>query len=72
MIEAYPSAQFELGYHATLHIPMIGLHVKPSEVFVGLGNGRDAFGLHHGSYAKREHLMQIGAAIEASARRYFG
>lgn len=70
-LDAYPSARFELGYHATLHVPMVGLHVKPSEVFVGLGNGRDAFGLHHGSYAKREHLMQIGSAIEASARRYF-
>ncbi|WP_214756459.1 hypothetical protein [Exiguobacterium sp. s157] len=71
-LDAYPSARFELGYHMTLGIPIIGLHFKPSEVFVGLGNGRDAFGLHHGSYAKREHLMQIGAAIEASARRYFG
>lgn len=71
-LDAYPSARFELGYHATLHVPMVGLHFKPSEVFVGLGNGRDAFGLHHGSYAKREHLIRIGAAIEASARRYFG
>ncbi|TCI31107.1 hypothetical protein EVJ33_03390 [Exiguobacterium sp. SL-10] len=71
-VEAYPSARFELGYHATLGIPMIGLHFKPSEVFVGLGNGRDAFGLHHGSYAKREHIIRIAAAIEASARHYFG
>lgn len=70
-VEAYPSAQFELGYHATLHVPMVGLHFKPSEVFVGLGNGRDASGLHHGSYAKREHLLRIAAAIEMSSRRYF-
>ncbi|WP_214799455.1 hypothetical protein [Exiguobacterium sp. s50] len=70
-IEAYPSARFELGYHTTLGVPMVGLHFKPSEVFVGLGNGRDVFGLHHGSYAKRDHLIRIGAAIETSARRYF-
>ncbi|WP_214792859.1 MULTISPECIES: hypothetical protein [unclassified Exiguobacterium] len=71
-IEAYPGVRFELGYYTQHFIPMVGLHVKPSEVFVGLGNGRDAFGLHHGSYAKREHLIRIGQAIEASARRYFG
>lgn len=71
IIEAYPSARFELGHHMTLGIPMIGLHFKPSEVFVGLGNGQDVFGLHHGSYAKREHLIRIGEAIETSARRYF-
>lgn len=43
---------------------MIGLHMKPSEVFVGLYNGCDSNGLHFGSYVKREHLLKIGQAID--------
>ena len=62
-LSAYPAITYEIGRHES-GIPMIGLHMKPSEVFVGLGNGRDSNGLHYGSYAKREHLLRIGQALE--------
>lgn len=62
-LSAYPAVTYEIGRHDS-GIPMIGLHMKPSEVFVGLGNGRDSNGLHYGSYAKREHLLKIGEAID--------
>lgn len=69
-IADYPSAIYELGWHLS-GIPMIGLHFKPSEVFVGLGNGVDVNGLHHGSYAKREHLLKLGAHIRQEADIFF-
>ena len=56
-LSAYPAVSYEIGRHES-GIPMIGLHMKPSEVFVRLGNGRDSNGLHYGSYAKREHLLK--------------
>lgn len=69
-IADYPSAVYELGFHLA-GIPMVGLHFKPSEVFVGLGNGVDLNGLHHGSYAKREHLLRIGAYLRHEMDRFF-
>lgn len=58
----YPGVRYALGW-GTSGIPMLGLYMKPSEVFVGLGNGIDANGLHYGAYAKREHLLRIGRAL---------
>ncbi|WP_215146205.1 hypothetical protein [Exiguobacterium qingdaonense] len=63
-LATHPAITYEIGRHES-GIPMIGLHMKPSEVFVGLGNGYDSNGLHYGSYAKREHLLEIGQAVEA-------
>lgn len=67
----YPGARYELGRYGALGIPMIGLHFKPSEVFLGLGNGKDINGLHHGSYARREHLVRIGQSIDNVAADFF-
>lgn len=62
-LSAYPAVTYEIGRHES-DIPMIGLHMKPSEVFVGLCNGCDSNGLHFGSCAKREHLLKIEQAID--------
>ncbi|MEW8968959.1 hypothetical protein [Exiguobacterium alkaliphilum] len=69
-VTGYPSAVYELGLHPA-GIPMVGLHFKPSEVLVGLGNGVDLNGLHHGAYAKREHVMRIGAHVRQEADIFF-
>lgn len=62
-LSAYPAVSYEIGRRES-GIPMIVLHMKPSEVFVGLGNDCDSNELHYGSYAKRERLLRIGRTLD--------
>ncbi|PRO66551.1 hypothetical protein [Alkalicoccus urumqiensis] len=61
-VPAYPSIRVQKGEIGG--VPAAGLHAKPSEQMIGLGSGRDAFGIHHGSYSRRDALLQIGEFVE--------
>ncbi|MBA2174899.1 hypothetical protein H0266_08340 [Halobacillus locisalis] len=65
-VEGYPSARYQIGCYQRLGVPLIGLHFKPSEVFLGLGGGADENGRNHGTYAGEEALRFMGESIAAS------
>ncbi|QKS72976.1 hypothetical protein FLK61_40985 [Paenalkalicoccus suaedae] len=64
-VEGYPSAMYQTG--TFFGIPMVVLHFRPSEQFVGLGSKVDSLGRHHGSYTKKEVLAEIGRLIGEGA-----
>lgn len=66
----YPDAIFQIGYSLHFQIPIIGLHFKPSEQFIGLGNRKDKNGVSHGTYGSAEHLYQIGAIVREKVISY--
>ncbi|WP_249292264.1 hypothetical protein [Metabacillus flavus] len=69
-IDRYPSALFQLGFHSRLGIPLIGLHFKPSEQFLGLGGGQDKNGQSHGKYGTKAALNEIGSEIALNLKSY--
>ena len=59
----YPDARYQLGFYSNKRIPIIGLHYKPSEQFVALGNKRDRNGVSHGTYGSRAVLFELGQEL---------
>ncbi len=59
----YPNAIFQVGFSSRFQVPVVGLHFKPSEQFIGLGNRKDENGVSHGTYGSAEHLRQIGKIV---------
>lgn len=59
----YPDAVVEFGYSAAFGIPVIGLHFKPSEQFLGLGSRPDDKGRSHGTYGSTKGLRDIGRQV---------
>ncbi|MBX0356082.1 hypothetical protein [Halobacillus sp. Nhm2S1] len=60
----FPAARYQLSTYSRLKIPVVGLHFKPSEQFLGLGGKSDANGRSHGEYGKRSSLYHIGKEIQ--------
>ncbi|KZZ85341.1 hypothetical protein [Bacillus sp. SJS] len=69
-IEPYPSAAYQLGFHSRLGIPLLGLHFKPSEQFLGLGGGQDKNGQSHGKYGTKAALNEIGSEIARNLKSF--
>ncbi|RWZ52235.1 hypothetical protein EQV77_16185 [Halobacillus fulvus] len=68
-VPSYPSARFQRGVYQPLGIPVVGLHFKPSEMFLGLGGGKDRHGLSHGSYGRRDVIRFLGETIGRTVRK---
>jgi len=66
----YPDAIFQVGVSSRFQVPVIGLHFKPSEQFIGLGNRKDENGVSHGTYGSAEHLRQIGMIVLEKVTTY--
>lgn len=62
-IPNFPSAKYQLGFHSRLNSPIVGLHFKPSEQFIGLGGMTDENGNSHGDYAKKASLNRMGSEV---------
>ncbi|MGD6816381.1 hypothetical protein ACQCVE_04790 [Metabacillus sp. 113a] len=62
-IERYPGAAWQTGFHSNLGIPVLGLHFKPSEQFLGLGGGMDRDYRSHGKYGTKQALNEIGSEV---------
>jgi len=63
-IKDFPDAQYQIGFYHQLGVPVVGLHFKPSEQFIGLGGKKaDLNGKSHGEYAKKVSLNQMGNEI---------
>ncbi|WP_051827421.1 hypothetical protein [Metabacillus indicus] len=69
-IELYPSAHYQLGFHQRLGIPLLGLHFKPSEQFLGLGGSQDVNGLSHGKYGTKTALNEMGREIASNLKSF--
>lgn len=69
-IELYPSAHYQLGFHQRLGIPIVGLHFKPSEQFLGLGGSQDVNGLSHGKYGTKTALNVMGREIASNLKSF--
>ncbi|UYP07262.1 hypothetical protein [Priestia megaterium] len=67
----FPNAKYQIGFHSRLNIPVVGLHFKPSEQFIGLGGRTVGNGKSHGSYAKKISLNTIGQEIMNSLQKQF-
>lgn len=64
LIKDFPDAQYQIGFYHQLGVPVVGLHFKPSEQFIGLGgNKADLNGKGHGEYAKKVSLNQMGNEV---------
>lgn len=59
----FPAAKYQLGFHSRLNAPIVGLHFKPSEQFMGLGGGSDQNGKGHDHYATKATLNVMGEEI---------
>lgn len=70
-VNNFPNAKYQIGFYRPLRTPVIGLHFKPSEQFIGLGGGFDSMNNSHGSYAKRESLSYIGSEIRYELLKFF-
>ncbi|MDQ0484303.1 hypothetical protein [Guptibacillus hwajinpoensis] len=64
----FPDAAYQIGYYSLKKIPLLGLHFKPSEQFIGLGSKRDANGLSHGTYGSSASLTYIGEQIRQHSK----
>jgi hypothetical protein len=63
-IKDFPDAQYQIGFYHQLGVPVVGLHFKPSEQFIGLGgNKADLNGKNHGDYAKKVSLNEMGIEV---------
>ncbi|MEK3805754.1 hypothetical protein [Metabacillus sp. SLBN-84] len=69
-IESYPGAAYQLGFHHRLGIPLLGLHFKPSEQFLGLGGGQDKNGQSHGKYGTKAALNKMGREIALNLKSF--
>ncbi|WP_026830459.1 MULTISPECIES: hypothetical protein [Exiguobacterium] len=67
----YPDAIVEFGYSAELCIPVIGLHFKPSEQFIGLGSRVDEKGVSHGTYGSTKGLHEIGREVRKKLNQFY-
>ncbi|WP_226582032.1 hypothetical protein [Halobacillus litoralis] len=62
-VKGYPSARYRIGQLPDHAIPVIGLHFKPSEQFLGLGGKKDRHGTSHGHYGRSEVIRWFGEQI---------
>jgi len=62
-IKEYPLAQYQIGFSSTRNIPIVGVHFKPSEQMLGLGNKIDSNGNKSSEYVRRTTVNQIGTEI---------
>lgn len=63
-IKDFPDAQYQIGFYHQMGVPVVGLHFKPSEQFIGLGgNKSDLNGKGHGDYAKKVSLNHMGNEV---------
>lgn len=63
-IKEFPDARYQIGIYSALGVPVVGLHFKPSEQFIGLGGSKvDVYGKGHGEYAKKISLIEMGTEI---------
>ncbi|MCG1027610.1 hypothetical protein J5S49_04850 [Virgibacillus halodenitrificans] len=60
----FPSAKYQLSTYSYLNVPVVGLHFKPSEQFIGLGGKSDINGRSYGEYGKKSSLRFIGKEIK--------
>lgn len=68
----FPDAQYQIGFYHQLGVPVVGLHFKPSEQFVGLGGSKaDLNGKGHGDYAKKVSLNQMGNEVISEVKAVF-
>lgn len=67
----YPDAVVEFGYSAEYGIPVIGLHFKPSEQFLGLGSRVDGNGRSHGTYGSANGLREIGRHVREKLDAFY-
>ncbi|GEN54923.1 hypothetical protein [Halobacillus faecis] len=63
-VDDFPAARYQLSTYSRSKIPVVGLHFKPSEQFLGLGGKSDVNGRSHGEYGKRSSLYHIGKEIQ--------
>lgn len=70
-INLFPDAKYQLGFHTRLNVPVVGLHFKPSEQFIGLGGGYDENRISHGQYATKDVLNNIGKEIINEVKALF-
>ncbi|MGG6359614.1 hypothetical protein ACQ5SI_10200 [Peribacillus frigoritolerans] len=72
-IKGFPDAQYQIGFYHQLGVPVVGLHFKPSEQFIGLGGSKvDSNGKSHGSYATKSALNFMGNEIKEEIMEVFG
>ncbi|MGO1134855.1 hypothetical protein ACTOS9_21225 [Bacillus subtilis] len=63
-IKDFPDSKYQVGFYHPLGVPVVSLHFKPSEQFIGLGgNKADLNGKGHGDYAKKASLNQMGNEV---------
>ncbi|MBS4223837.1 hypothetical protein [Lederbergia citrea] len=71
-IKGFPNAKYQIGFYHQLGVPVVGLHFKPSEQFIGLGgNKADLNGRGHGDYAKKVSLNQMGNEVLNELKKVF-
>ncbi|WP_394171763.1 hypothetical protein [Guptibacillus hwajinpoensis] len=68
-LSEFPDAAYQIGYYSSKKIPLLGLHFKPSEQFIGLGSKRDENGLSHGTYGSSASLKYIGEQIRQNTEK---
>ncbi|CAG9606571.1 hypothetical protein [Pseudoneobacillus rhizosphaerae] len=71
VVSQFPNSKYQLGFHSRLKVPVVGLHFKPSEQFIGLGGGADEKGKSHGEYAKKDSLDFMGNEILNELKKLF-
>jgi len=67
----YPDTIVEFGYSAGLDLPVIGLHFKPGEQFLGLGSRVDENGRSHGTYGSTNGLREIGKHVREKFEAFY-
>jgi hypothetical protein len=70
-LKPFPNAKYQLGYYSKLNIPVLGLHFKPSEQFIGLGGGYDENQIGHGEYVKKNSLTEMGNEVISELKAQF-
>jgi len=62
----FPNAKYQIGFYSRLNTPVVGLHFKASEQFMGLGKEKG-----HGAYTSKDSLNTIGQEIMNSLQKQF-
>ncbi|MEG7829436.1 MULTISPECIES: hypothetical protein [Bacillaceae] len=71
-IKDFPDSKYQVGFYHPLGVPVVGLHFKPSEQFIGLGgNKADLNGKGHGDYARKTSLNQMGSEVLTELKAIF-